>query len=437
MILYLPRGPVFYEHDGKGGENTLKGGDSADLPQRVLCSTTTSTVVTLNYRLADMPSSSSHAAEQAPPQQFYKYPTPVHDTLAGLDWVLQELEPAQLCVFGTHVGGSLALMLALTEARHIQAIAAYEPICDWTELDEYCTIAPEDIEKVLTPSAVKGRRTEKEIELLQAQVKKKKSTRRRKKGPAPADLVPLLDARERFFDTPEKYFDAFASPMIFLRSPGKDVPRTFPKYWTGPEYAVPELKIPDLREEDLIDLWEMYMPDELPDEGTAPSTAPPSAEDEDRPLRRRKALSRWPPYGLDEGVSAPSWENYGIRRPEVTLPWVRLFARSPEGSVEAGSDSSRGSGHEDTPRRHRSNSNDRTVLSRQAEEMVSVMRRACFWGRERGNGERRVELSWMKMSSGNEPEQEQESELKSPGFGQTVEKEAGYWFREIMEGDSM
>ncbi|KAL1983013.1 hypothetical protein VTN96DRAFT_560 [Rasamsonia emersonii] len=461
VILYLPPGPVFSRQerdvkggnsDGAGGENDASSTGSADSeegegkqlrrdsPQHVLASTTTSTVVTLNYRLGYMPGEQA-VAKQSPPQQqqFYKYPTPVHDTLAGLDWILQELQPAQLFVFGTHVGGSLALMLALTEARHIQAIAAYEPICDWTELDEYCTIAPEDIEKALTPSTVKGRGTEKKekerqraMELLLAQIKRK--TTRRRRGPAPVDLVPLLDARERFFDTPEKYFDSFASPMIFLRSPGKDVPKTSPKYHTGPEYPVPVLQIPQLKEEELIDLWDMFM---LPDEEmAAASTATASAEDdEERPMRRRKALSRWPPYGLEDGVSAPSWENYGIRRLEVTLPWVRLFASGPAGgsSVEAGAESSPNSGGgetEGTPRRRRS-SNERTVLARQAEEMVSVMRRACFWGREKGYGERRVELSWTpKMSSaGNEPE----PKLKSPASAHTVEKEAGYWFREIME----
>jgi hypothetical protein len=56
-----------------------------------------------------------------------------------------------------------------------------------------------------------------------------------------------------------------------------------------------------------------------------------------------------------------------------------------------------------------------TVLARQAEEMVSVMRRACFWGREKGFGERRVVFSRVLSDV------DQSAEV-------------GDWFKDVFEG---
>ncbi|KAB8073904.1 hypothetical protein BDV29DRAFT_174739 [Aspergillus leporis] len=148
---------------------------------------------------------------------YHQHPTPIHDTLARLDWVLQNLQPKRLGIIGTHIGGSLAPMLALTAAQSINAVAALEPICDWTGLDEYCVRSTDDCNAV-------------------------SKKRGKERDSSPRDLVPLLKARERFFATPERYFDAFASPILFLRDPGMDVPRTFPEYLTGSGYPVPVLK---------------------------------------------------------------------------------------------------------------------------------------------------------------------------------------------------
>jgi acetyl esterase/lipase len=487
VILYLPPGPVFPQLDGKGGdddgmygENGLDAGGSGsaqsdseegqlrgDLrptPQQVLASTTSSTVVTLNYRLGYMPSLpvedeavSTQSSAPGRQQHLYRYPTPVHDTLTGFDWVLQNLRPAQLCVFGAHIGGSLAVMLALTEPRSVRASAAFEPICDWTGLDDYCTVDPADVEKALASMNANGRRkTEEqqqqiEAELLQAQVAQLKRNTRRSKRPAPADLVPLLQAREQFFDMPAKYFDSFASPILFLRSAGKDVPKTFPKYLTGPEYPVPVLQRPELQE-GLVDLWDIYTP---PDDEVTTSTesATDTSQDKSRPMRRRKALSRWPPYGLDYGASGPSWADYGIRRLQVTLPWVRLFARGDasvtETEASASNEANPDSGVDEvetTARKRRASASckgrsEGTIMSRQAEEMVSAMRRACFWGREKGYAERRVGLTWipeaaadaLSSSAEHELSTKESAGLKHPGHT-SLEEEAGQWFQEIMEG---
>jgi hypothetical protein len=235
VLRFLPPGPLFsfqrsgnsngngYHGNAQDADTSLNHIGSEGLPaQRVLASKTASTVVTVNYRLGtgDLvnksgliskpgQNSGKHGEEPAGPSErkfppFYKYPTPVHDTLAGFDWISQNLQPVQLGILGSHIGGSLALMLALTESKSLHAVTALEPVCDWVEFDEYCTIAPDENEDS-SPRRVKWQQSM-----------------------GPPDLVPLLQARERFFQTLERYFDAFASPILFLRSAGSYAPRKFP-----------------------------------------------------------------------------------------------------------------------------------------------------------------------------------------------------------------
>ncbi|KAJ5380830.1 uncharacterized protein N7496_003258 [Penicillium cataractarum] len=384
VILYLPPGPLFQGHadrareDVKSHDSTLKnrewvidpGPATGLIPQQTLASTTSATVVTVNYRLGavspptsneetiqnsgqtpPLPSSSSPSHSTSQSQSiFYKYPTPIHDTLAAFDWIQTHLQPAQLGIFGSHIGGSLALMLALTEAQSVKAVASIMPVCDWPGLDEYCTT------EQLSASA-SGDTTD---QASQGKPTKRASKKKTPCATAPADLVPLLAAREALFASPERCFDAFASPILFLRSAGRDVPRSFPEYMIGPEYPIPVLKTPQHNTLDAS--------------LSNPEFDPLAAEEDELSeaghptIRRRKALSRWPPYGLDYGAGGRGWGGNGVRRLQVTLPWVRVYVEGKEGN-ENGS-----------------------VLAEQGEEMVSVMRRACFFGREKGFGERRVSL---------------------------------------------
>jgi pimeloyl-ACP methyl ester carboxylesterase len=383
------------DHQKTGDINTLA---SAGSPQHALASTASALVVTVNYRLGEIhtPISPSDATTQKaiePPDQTqtpkspqpisYKYPTPIHDTLAGFDWIRTHLKPAKLSIFGTHIGGSLSLMLALTEARSVKAVAAIEPICDWPGLDEYCT---------------------RESPKLEAGNNTTPKHKRQRKKPAPPDLVPLLEARSKFFSSPERCFDSFASPILFLRSAGRDVPRTFPQYLTGPEYPVPVLKemrsIEQYASDGSIrdrDLYSDLDGDEVDMSATV--------------TRRRKALSRWPPYGLDYGLSGDTWSgpSDGIGRLEMTLPWVRVLVRDSAG-LGSGSLSAI-----ESKKKTKDGGTGTTVLARQADEMVSVMRRACFWGREKGVGERRVTLSQMRSDN-------------------SVGEEVGDWFKDVFEG---
>lgn len=418
MILYLPPGPLFKGRGANPAEDdavSIESRRAADLldadsvessPQHLLASATSATVVTINYRLGRpqganaLPEKAISESEQPPTPgdtnstpdtqpAFYKYPTPIHDTLAGFDWIQNNLNPAHLTIFGSHIGGSLALMLALTEAQSVQAVAAYEPVCDWPSLDDYCAIEEDTATETNTDA------------------KSHHSTKRAPKkkisgSSAPADLVPLLQARESFFSSPERCFDAFASPILFLRSPGRDTPRSFPRYLTGPEYPVPTLK----KTRRLTSAEQHEASDGSSSDGDFSSDV--DAEDPYDPsapvVRRRKALSRWPPYGLDYGISKKSWagSEHGIGRLQVTLPWVRVFLRG--GS--SGSTREESKGHKDGDSEH-------TVLGKQGDEMVSVMRRACFWGREKGFGEKKVTLARVDKS---------------------LEEEAGAWFNNVFDG---
>ncbi|KAJ5168767.1 uncharacterized protein N7482_004361 [Penicillium canariense] len=350
VILYLPAGTMFQGRAGavqRGGGSDVQVAarerkiDTADFtglsPQHALATMTSATVVTVNYRLGEVADAVSWDEEAAPntPEKlplsapepptkgaqssYFTYPTPIHDTLAAFDWIQTHLQPAQLGVVGTHIGGSLAIMLALTEAQSVKAVAAIDPICDWPGLDEYCT--PEPIG--LTESAGATITSQSPARLIKPKRSSKKGASR---ATAPPDLVSLLRAREALFASPERYFDAFASPILFLRSAGCDVPRAFPQYLTGPEYPVPVLKrTPKVTAAEQHD---------APDGSLWNRDIYPAADAEDADLgevtvvRRRKALSRWPPFGLDYGSGGGSWSGggTGVQRLQVTLPWVRIFA---------------------------------------------------------------------------------------------------------------
>jgi hypothetical protein len=87
------------------------------------------------------------------------------------------------------------------------------------------------------------------------------------------------------------------------------------------------------------------------------------------------------------------------------LPWVRVFLQDGlGGSID--SEAVRSTGHKNADAGH-------TVLARQGEEMVSVMRRACFWGREKGFGEKKVTISRI---DGN------------------ADREAGIWLSSVFDG---
>jgi len=223
-ILYLPTGSIldnnFTEYDARVIE-ALRDFSNA-------------TIVTVHYRLGNG----------------FSYPTPVHDVLAAYDYVQSELAEqsdktapisrrgrkqrsiSKIGVCGQLLGGSLAAMLALTESKmgenQIAAAAVHNPIVDWVfpEL--------EASSRVLEPTNEAGELIEDEPpSAAPGHGIKRRRPRRPKKNPpswtqhGANSTVPtsaLLRARTALFASPAAYFSPFASPTLFLRSPGADPP---------------------------------------------------------------------------------------------------------------------------------------------------------------------------------------------------------------------
>ncbi|KAK2806709.1 hypothetical protein FQN50_005703 [Emmonsiellopsis sp. PD_5] len=454
VILYLPPGPLFPTQPSESVIQSAKTRRSSyrDLfpsPQHALSSTTQSTVVTVNYRLG------TEVVDGE--EKSYYYPTPVHDTLGGFDWIFEKLKPDRLCVYGTHVGGSLAVMLALTEPRSVRAIAAHEPMCDWTSLDDYCLkTQPAPEESTLAGSTSDDLENGNEEPPADAQDQPpplRKRGRKRKTPTAPPDLIPLLQARRSLFLKPDNYFDSFASPVLFLRSSGKEYPKDFPDYHIGPDYPIPVLKTPPKEILNDIDFTRYF--DDL-DLDLIPAPTPEELDIDqmvpEKPIRRRKALSRWPPYGLEYN-DRPGVKSSGLWGSKPNLPHVRIFVHSnfppevgdevpslpPSEGNEANGEAvpgyttnddtnKRAEGETETPDKNTSGqeglngaaqspprprrprtqrirsleADGETVLARQGAEMVSLMRNACFWGREKGYGEKSVRVVTIPLEHGDE-----------------------------------
>lgn len=160
--------------------------------------------------------------------------------LAGYDWVSKHLirgavlgngwqrdeGSKKIVVFGELIGGGLATMLSLTENHigriGIEAAAVVNPVVDWTFPD--------------TVSSQELRQDEEEAEIDNNTIGKKRRSSKSKilgswtafgeQGPVNANC--WLSLRKKCFSKPEYYFDPFASPLLFFRTPGLEVPSEDP-----------------------------------------------------------------------------------------------------------------------------------------------------------------------------------------------------------------
>lgn len=207
MIIHLPPGPLDCSSRAPLAHTNLAP----------LALTSNTTVVQLHYRLSNS----------------YRYPTPIHDVLAGYDWVVEHLLKAEraargpgrgrIAVCGELLGGSLAAMLALTECRALDphgvcAAVLGNPVADWTAMHN---LPPTNSDPAAARTA----------ELTS-------TGKAKKKKPGPKDswaeasstnvVSPssLLKSRGAFFRTPADYFDPFASPLLLFRTPSTEIPPT-------------------------------------------------------------------------------------------------------------------------------------------------------------------------------------------------------------------
>ncbi|KAH7074306.1 Alpha/Beta hydrolase protein [Paraphoma chrysanthemicola] len=218
VIVYLPSGPLV----------TL-GPDEEDAVITALQQHSEATIARINYRASTI----------------HKYPTPVHDVLAGFDWLrdtfirdeFNRSYIARLGVCGQLLGGSLAAMLALTECRlgesGIGAAAINNPLADWVFPEELPFIGTTELPEPLAAedTALPADEDPMSSIALEATSDSARKSRLRSKKEIPMTawqrysanfVVPVRSltlARDLLFRKTENYFDPFASPIHYFRSP--------------------------------------------------------------------------------------------------------------------------------------------------------------------------------------------------------------------------
>ncbi|RVX71123.1 hypothetical protein B0A52_03489 [Exophiala mesophila] len=344
----------------------------------------TTTLVSINYRLDTSPPGPEH---DSPRNHF---PTPIHDVTAALDYLTSSTSsfnydqdtPPKICLVGNHIGGALATTLALTQPNDIHGLAITEPLVDWVVLDEIVEhlrgveASPEPETHTTGHDSLSKRQRSRYLS--------------RFGGVSEAGLSEasesLIRLRSKLFKTPSAYFDPFASPMLFLRAPGRDTPY---ETTVGDRLLLQDVTIdesdsfgphdghwdqtstssPDSSSQAKSILVQSDDPLIQPLEGIDSDIASPNetvtittttTRSSHTPLRRRKVLRRWPSVGRPE---------------EVLLPEVRIFlspAISPSDPLlQQGMT---------------------CLLRAQSVELADLLRRACFYGRESGFAQGRVQV---------------------------------------------
>jgi len=147
-------------------------------------------------------------------------------------------------VCGSLLGGSLATMLALTECRlgesRVVAVAVNNPVVDWVFPDDLPLVPAAELPEPLGAEETALPADADPMALVHAidvdppppavEKEKEKAPKRKTKSPPPTSwqrygdniAIPTLTlsaSRDVLFRRPEDYFDRFASPIHFFRSP--------------------------------------------------------------------------------------------------------------------------------------------------------------------------------------------------------------------------
>ncbi|OCT50485.1 hypothetical protein CLCR_07095 [Cladophialophora carrionii] len=366
LLVHIPSGPGCTS----GTTSSLLQSTLARL-QHVLPPSTS--LVRINYSLGKSADSLASSNEST------VFPTPIHEVATAFDYLTSSTstfnvshdEAPKICLLGRHIGGALATMLALTEPNAIHALAVAEPMVDWVGIDEV-------LEKVRQP-ALQSLPSSPTTQAPKHAQKRARTSKSAILHDADAQCVvaaaeELVKLRSKLFNTPSAYFDPFASPLLFLRAPGRDTPLA--KATTG-DQLLSEMGQNDVDMDvgggeysDCDHDAHQSSPSSMGsssgttshgEDGVSPPHAPAV------PPRRRKVLRRWPAVGNPESV---------------TLPHVRIFVQS---HVEQKAPDGR-SNAIDVTRGHAA------LMRAQGTELAELMRRACFIGREKGFAEERVQL---------------------------------------------
>lgn len=480
VLVYLPPGP--FPRSSRRDTEVLNARALRDVfPD--------TTIVDLRYRVSlrngqinTRPYKHTRSID-ADPQEFtwtasiatedHRFPTPIHDVFTAWTYITESLKlynhdivdgkkiyyRPRIYLLGSHIGGSLALTLALTDPNAIRAVAVIDAVGDWTGLDEIAatTVTADGEEEGGKRDNKRGRKKE-----------KKKISERERLALAAREFLRL---RGHLFRSHSGYFDAFASPVLFLRAPGRDTPverggiglagaiveesavvmrygeevdevgivvddkaghagQAFGPYdddWhvggydavhcgLGKDGKVELIEGLDLRRDNGADGTESRSDSSILGEldsssaretsstgptatqqnlvdapgtppGSAsslPSSSPPTAAaataDPPSSPRRRKVLRRWPPTAQPE---------------DVMLPYINLFtttnSQSPSSSTSETSILADHTQAHDTSKVDTVDTTPLTTL--QSQELQDLLRKACFWGREKSLAEERVVLT--------------------------------------------
>lgn len=325
----------------------------------------TTSLVTINYRLG------SDQDDRSASKDVTRFPIPIHDVATAFAHLTSSTsqfnkgqhEAPSISLFGSHIGGALAAMLALTEPNDVKAVAVVEPMVDWVGLEEVL----EQLRSTETASILKKRQPQKSAARYGNDIES-----------VIAATEELAKLRARLFPTPSSYFDPFASPVLFLRAPGRDTPLVN----TAGDLLVREMAS-DVEnamdfDNDTFDAFDHDRHKTSSSDPPSPVSIELSATGQDtaktdalteRPPRRRKVLRRWPAVA---------------RSDSVTLPYVKVFVQSPPSSdpdqlPQQPSVIDTSAGHA-------------ALMRAQGTEFAELLRRACFFGREKGFAEERVQL---------------------------------------------
>lgn len=342
ILVHLPCGP----HPSSPPQSTA---DELSWLQKQLSPTTS--LVSINYRLGGDP--------QTEPTTF---PIAIHDVATAFGYLTSSTsplheglnKPPRICLLGSHIGGALATVLALTQPDDVHALAVIEPMVDWVSLDEI-------VEQLRSGEEV-PRKRQKHRGNLRFGCNDQSVL---------AAAEGLIKLRAKLFPTPSSYFDPFASPVLFLRAPGRDTPlgntvgdqlvqdlgleETDGGCGGDDERQHGELSTPTAPAIASSNANTTFNSDTMPS-----ATAPPQ-----NPPRRRKVLRRWPSIGRAESTDLPS---------------VKVFVQAPHDQPDTDTQSV------DVRLGHAA------LMRAQGSELVDLMRRACFFGREKGFAEERVQL---------------------------------------------
>ncbi|KAF7545763.1 hypothetical protein G7Z17_g8931 [Cylindrodendrum hubeiense] len=163
-------------------------------------------VASINYRWTS-PAAASAGRDSDNTSQ---WPMPIHDTCFAYSWLVENLAPEgqqrrDIYVYGSHLGGSLATSLSLTETHPhmrfaVRGVISYNGVYNWTMfLPDHPVNRPSKRAKNPTrPSPPEGTH----LHRLQ-------------------ELLPDL------FRSPEDMFDVFVSPGMLFHNPGLLVPSSY------------------------------------------------------------------------------------------------------------------------------------------------------------------------------------------------------------------